>query len=202
MHREISAEWLPAPVSPALENGQIDVWRLDLSAADLSLQRARAHDAMYQILAAYLDRAPAEIEIDRPPQGKPRIRRPATALEFNLSHTRDSALLAVSREHAVGVDIETHRHIQDPLRLARRLFSSTDIAQLEILPESRRLDAFLDLWTRLEARQKTLGRGVFASPVAPTRLSSFSFCPQPRAFASLSTTNPDDAPRIRFFQFA
>jgi 4'-phosphopantetheinyl transferase len=47
---------------------------------------------------------------------------PAIDIDFNLSHSGDLAVMAVSTSHTVGVDIEKERPIADPLRIAHRTF--------------------------------------------------------------------------------
>jgi 4'-phosphopantetheinyl transferase len=109
------------------------------------------------VLARYLDRAPATLRFDYGPRGKPLL--PGTPLSFNLSHSADRALLAVTREARLGVDIERIRPV-DHERIARRFFAPAEAARLAALPERRRAAAFFAGWTRKEAFMKAVGEGL------------------------------------------
>lgn len=163
--------------------------------------RALAHAAMRDILGRYLRRAAHQVPIQAQPGGKPYVALPGSTIEFNLSHCPDLALLAVTAGHAVGVDVEAGRHIADPLRVAGRMFPEQDVALLAALPAAQRVDRFLDLWTRMEARQKAIGRGIFARPADPASLSSMTFRPTVRHHASVSLALPQTAPDFRFFVY-
>ena len=103
---------------------------------------------------------------------------------------------------AVGIDVETSRRIGDPLRLARRVMSAGECAELESLEGDERQERFLVLWTRMEARQKAIGRGIFAQPADPALLSSFSFRPGPGQWASLSVSPAVTGRELRFMDFS
>lgn len=212
MYREIFPHWEPAPDRPELSHGQVDIWRIVLpvrAAPTASAARGPAGDAMRQlarsalddILARYLGRRPGAGEIRVHPGGKPYLAAPAPGIEFNLSHCTDTALLAVTTGLDVGVDVEARRRVADPLRLARRVFTPDEVRHLESLPASLRGERFLDLWTRMEARQKAIGRGIFADPADPATLTSVSFRPGPHHWASLSLSPRGPTPAFRFFDY-
>ena len=201
MHRRIEPSWQSRPIAtPGIPPG-VDVWRIALQpAADLSM-RAQAHAARQTVLANYLGVPPQALRLDHAEGGKPFIAQPAGALEFNLSHCADLALLAVSASHAVGIDVEGERRIPDPLRLARRVLDDDSIARLSTLPEHARTALFLDLWTQLDARQKALGHGIFASPVSAEPMCGLSFHPSAGHIACLAIASPVDDVDIRFFDY-
>jgi len=106
--------------------------------------------ALREVLARYLDEDPAEIELREGPHGKPALADPSSPLRFNLSHSGDLALVAVTQGREVGVDIQKikpHRDI-----------------------------AFYKAWARREAVVKCVGTGLLAAlpsdPVAVTALNA------------------------------
>ena len=60
---------------------------------------ALAHAALRQILAGYLERDPSRLEFSKGAQGKPALvlTPDQAALTFNLSHSHEAALVAVTR---------------------------------------------------------------------------------------------------------
>jgi 4'-phosphopantetheinyl transferase len=67
-----------------------------------------ARGALRLILARYLAISPARVAFHYGLHGKPSLVSPSPggALEFNLSHTDDIALYAVTRGIPLGVDVE------------------------------------------------------------------------------------------------
>jgi len=163
---------------------QVDVWRLSLVAGDATRDRLReslseserrragrfaferdrarfvvAHGALRSILSSYARVPASQLEIECDPGGKPRLARPG-APRFNLSHSGDTALLAVAWDREVGIDLEAVRAIEDLDVLAASCFSPAERRALASVPEALRLAAFYDGWTRKEAFLKLLGDGL------------------------------------------
>ena len=78
-------------------------------------------------------------------------------MHFNLSHSDQWALVAVSRGGAVGVDIEKRRPLADVLRLARTAFSPNELRALRAVAPAEQEEAFFAGWTRKEAYIKARG---------------------------------------------
>ena len=149
------------------------------------------------ILARYLGSDPAAIRFEATAGGKPVIREPQTPIEFNLSHSHGLVLLTLGRQ-ALGIDIERLRPIRDSLSIARRVLAATDIQQLEQVDEPARSVAFLACWTRFEACQKTLGRGVFAKPA--TKLTrTLGFRVDATHMGCLAWLAQDADPKVSWF---
>lgn len=127
------------------------------------------------ILGRYLGLPPEKIVFDYGPYGRPSVR----GIVFNLSHTGDLALLAVTRDVALGVDIETVREID--MGVADAHFSPSEIEALHALPTVQRTAAFYRCWTRKEAYLKAKGTGL------STALASFTV-----------SLGPDDPARLLF----
>jgi 4'-phosphopantetheinyl transferase len=109
------------------------------------------------VLSRYTGRPPASLAFARGPHGKPQLLGGPRALSFNLSDSGAWIALAVSGATAVGVDLEFCDPARDVLKLARRCFSATEIADMEAREGARLIDRFYDYWTLKEARVKALG---------------------------------------------
>lgn len=119
--------------------------------------------ALRSILASYLGADPRAVRFSIDAGGKPRL-DPAwngMPLTFNLSHSRGRALVAVTLEREVGVDLERLRRDLPIDRLASRFFSPREIAALRSTPDGLRPAAFFACWTRKEAFVKATGAGIF-----------------------------------------
>lgn len=92
--------------------------------------------------------------------GKPRIVNPPLPLDFNLSHSADWMVCAVSGGVPVGVDIEHVARKRDVMRLARRFYAAEEVEALEALGHREQRDAFFDLWTLKESAVKARGEAV------------------------------------------
>lgn len=125
-----------------------------------------AHAALREILGRYLQRSPCELHFSANDHGKPYLE--GVDVAFNLSHSYEQALLAVSDAGPVGVDIEYCREKDAIMRIAQRFFSEIEYQSLLALPEELRTEAFYRCWTLKEAYVKAIGLGLTAS------LSAFS----------------------------
>lgn len=94
--------------------------------------------------------------------GKPAIseEQNRASLYFNLSHSAEKVVLAVSRFKDIGVDVECASKPRRIAAIARRYFSDKEAAQLLILPEDQQQSRFYDLWTLKEAYIKACGMGL------------------------------------------
>lgn len=120
----------------------------------------------------------------------------ACALLFNISHTRSLITLAVSRDAAVGVDVENVTSRAAPIGVADRFFSRAEAAELGSLEPGRQQRRFFEYWTLKESYIKARGMGL-AIP-----LHKFTFSYPCDATVVLDTdADVDDAPqRWTFWQ--
>jgi 4'-phosphopantetheinyl transferase len=136
------------------------------------------------ILGRYLGMDPASLRFRLGAHGKPELdlAEGAPPLRFNLSHSGDFVLLAVTHDQRVGVDIEAMtRTIGEMEDIADRFFAPAEFEIWRSLPSADRRHAFFLCWTRKEAFLKALGDGlsrpldsfeVELRPGAPARLLS------------------------------
>lgn len=161
-----------------------------------------ARSAMRDILGRYLDTAPAALQFDYLEGGKPVLKVPHDGLRFNLSHCRGQALLALTTECDIGVDLEIHRRLPHYLRIAARTFPPHLLARLNAAPQIQREALFFDLWTELEATHKALGRGVFGVAADPAQLSIAALRPLPHASACIALVqSPYHTWHRRYFDY-
>ncbi len=190
MPRIDSSAWKTLDCSPVLTGGQAHVWRIALAAAtDVEAElagllaadeRERAarfvfseHRRRYvacrgrlrQILGNYLGEWPANIDFRYETSEKPMLAGPnSDQLSFNVAHSEDMALIAISCSGSVGVDVEAIRPLTSDLwGLAKVHFSSREQAELRLIDEPDRLRAFFRGWTRKEAIVKADGSGLAAA---------------------------------------
>lgn len=118
------------------------------------------------LLAARLGVTASAVEFRHGAFGKPYLseRYSDENIYFNVSHSEDHALIAISLGHELGVDLERIRSLPDLESLAERAFSAGECAAFREQPASTRLEAFFRCWTRKEAYMKGRGDG-FALPL-------------------------------------
>jgi 4'-phosphopantetheinyl transferase len=116
-----------------------------------------------QILARILDHPPAEVPIARGHRGRPYVEHPnARDLDFNVSHTRGVALIAVTRGRRIGVDIEHGQRAVNVDGIARKFMSERERTALDGMWHDARRRALLRLWTCKEAMSKATGDALSA----------------------------------------
>lgn len=180
-------EWRATAGVLHLDVGTVDVWRVDLDAAETAALRLRAvlsqaelqradalrdalnqarfisaHAALRHILARYLQVSPACLVFVTGKHGKPRLAQPhsSSPLHFSMAHSSNLALFAVAGIE-LGVDVERMRPMPEMEEAAPRLLSQKEISLLEILVPEDRPVAFHILWACKEAYAKATGSGLW-----------------------------------------
>jgi 4'-phosphopantetheinyl transferase len=176
------------------------------------------------ILASYAGLTPQRVPLTTSPGGKPlwdsSSADASDSLSFNLSHRGDLAILAISRNRAVGVDLEVVDASNDHDAIASQALSPRELALYGQLPPEQRPPAVLRTWTCKEAFLKALGVGL-SRPLAqlevtfsisePVRLLATgseqespvdwlleSWSPRAGWFAALATPREGGALHLRF----
>ena len=174
------------PVRDELPPG-VRLWRVDLDAyagavaldglsADERARAARmafgqharrylaARHALRRVIAEVVNSPPESLVIEPGDRGKPGLSD--SPLQFNLSHSGPEALIGVSPDRAIGVDIEIIHEVVDAEALARAHFTNAERAEWSRAAAAARDRTFLTCWTRKEACVKALGVGLSAPPEA------------------------------------
>jgi 4'-phosphopantetheinyl transferase len=141
--------------------------RLDLYRSDEAAERYVVTRSLVRIvLSEHLGVAARDVRVSRTDTGKPVI---AEGIHFNVSHSGDLILLALSEQRAVGVDVERRREVPRVRALTARWLSEAervDVARL-LAAGASDSEAFLRIWSLKEARLKALGVGISGASRAP-----------------------------------
>jgi 4'-phosphopantetheinyl transferase len=209
-------------VMAALDLPQADVDEAQLLLSDEEKQRADrfvfdrdrnrfivARATLRTLLAERLKVSPESIELSYGEYGKPYLsgRFAYSELSFNVSHSQDVALYAITCGREIGVDVEAIAEMNDRDEVAGQCFSAREIDAYRSLDEEDRTLGFYNCWTRKEALVKALGDGlnfsladfdVTLAPDVPARILSLgkkpgdecgwelhAFAPQPGFVAAV-----------------
>ncbi len=146
---------------PEAERRRAESFRFD---AD-RLRFARCRATLRRALGERLGLAPEAVEFEFGPHGKPSLAGAvAGRWQFNVSHTRGAALIALAEGAEIGVDVERERPMADMDAVARRVFTKREQEGLRPLAGRARAARFFQLWTAKEAFLKALGTGLTLAP--------------------------------------
>lgn len=176
--------WQPTTPGRLIHPNEVHVWRapLDLSkpppenllgtlSADELSRASRfrfekdqrrfigARGILRQILGAYLQKPPHSLQFHYSNNGKPVLATNDT-LQFNLSHSDNMVLYAITHNRNIGIDLERIREDIEIEQIASRFFSEAEIVSMQQLTESKRNELFFQYWTRKEALIKATGVGL------------------------------------------
>lgn len=107
------------------------------------------------LLSQKLERDISGVSFHYNDHGKPYL--PRCPWHFNFSHAESSGLIALTRDGAIGVDLEAIHPLPELHDLAKRHFSISEQATLVDLSGSAETRRFYQIWTRKEALVKGLG---------------------------------------------
>ncbi len=110
-------------------------------------------------LAEYSGQDARTIVLAKTEHGKPYL-PDYPELNFNLSHSKDELLLAVTTGRQLGVDVETIRWRSGLSGIARKCFAESELRYWLALPKEQQAAAFFRFWTAKEAFVKATGRGI------------------------------------------
>ena len=117
-----------------------------------------ARGTLRKILSRYLNIEPKKLQFYYSDRGKPYLIN--TSILFNLSHSQDLALYAITQVNLIGIDLEYIRPMNDAESLAKRFFSPQEYNLISQLPPQKQQERFFKLWTCKEAYLKATGDGL------------------------------------------
>jgi 4'-phosphopantetheinyl transferase len=149
-----------------------DAWTL-LSANEVARARrfhfdrdrnryTRGRGFLRRMLGQVCGEDPADLTFETGAQGKPFLT--GNSLAFNLSHSRDLAVLAVSQDGPLGIDLEFIDRKANIAGLAQTCLTTAEAAILTDLSEPEQAARFFAFWTAKEARMKLTGEGMLLAP--------------------------------------
>ncbi|MBS0635131.1 MAG: 4'-phosphopantetheinyl transferase superfamily protein [Verrucomicrobia bacterium] len=169
-----------------LSNTDIDLWKIDLVAhgskeealfsllnEDEKIRAQRfitpllksrytiAQGMLRVLLAHYISIKPEAIEYSFGPYKKPYLKYNPENLQFNLTHSNDMALIAISQSDEVGVDIERINTKTLEKGLEQSIFSEDEYSQFYKTSPEKRPEAFFAAWTHKESILKLIGTGLY-----------------------------------------
>jgi 4'-phosphopantetheinyl transferase len=208
--------WNSPPLDLTLDLGEIHVWRVSLAQTESCLQSLQqtlspdeltkadrfrfpkdrsqfivSRGALRAILSRYVNISSHILRFDYNPYGKPSliVAQGGNTLRFNLSHSRGMALIALTKNRDIGVDIEGINPNFSCLEIAEKFFSPLENSVLRSLPEHLQATAFFTCWTRKEAYIKAVGKGLSI----PLNQFDVSLAPgEPAALLNVEE-NPEEA---------
>jgi 4'-phosphopantetheinyl transferase len=142
-------------VLDATEQTQAGKFKNDL----LRKRYIEVHGRLRTVLAQLLNEPPEKIRIKTAEHGKPYL-VDTPELAFNLSHSENVMVIAVSWNCRLGVDIEFCTPRTSLAGLVDKCFAVEEIAYWRQLPEAQKTLEFYRFWTRKEAFVKAIGRGI------------------------------------------
>lgn len=200
----------------SLEPGEVHVWRMELVQPDDVLHRfwttldpdealranrfhfeqhrhafVVARGFLRDVLGRYLGTKPESLQFAYGAYGKPALngQHQSTRLRFNMSHSHNLALLGITEDNQIGVDVEYMRADFASADIAQRFFSRAEVEVFNALAEDDRVAAFFRCWTRKEAFIKATGKGLSQS------LDGFDVTLAPGVAAELLRVEEEDASR-------
>lgn len=206
---ELRRAGLLEPSVPKLSSSEVHIWDFPLT-TDGSVERyskllspdelARAARFRFEkdarrftvarasvrsILGAYVHCGGHDLHFEYSQQGKPSLDGINPNIHFSVSHSGELAMLALTLDGEVGIDVELIRPEVEIEKLSERFFSPAERESLRALSHNHRVAAFFRCWTCKEAFLKAQGVGLSRS------LDSFDVEVNPEHPARILATRPD-----------
>lgn len=124
--------------------------------------------SLRSILGNAIQRPPLEVPLVFSEFGKPALAPPFQFLHFNLSHCENLALIVLSEDGPVGIDLEPSNRAPELLECESTFCHPLEIQKLPLETDERSRQ-LLRIWTAKEAVLKAMGTGL-SHPPESTRI--------------------------------
>lgn len=124
---------------------------------ELQQKYIKTRGVLRAVLGNYLNEKPQQVNIKIAEYGKPFV---DDGLFFNLSHTGNKFVIAVSNVGELGIDLEQYKRRKNLQGLVKKCFSEVEILYWQGLSGQQQMIAFYQFWVRKEAFVKAIGRGI------------------------------------------
>ncbi|WP_192483432.1 MULTISPECIES: 4'-phosphopantetheinyl transferase family protein [Cysteiniphilum] len=113
----------------------------------------------YKLFSECLGITPTDLRFSKSKNGRPFL--VDSMIDFNISHTRDYAVIAIAKGQRVGIDVQTKKEKIDVLAIAKQYFAQSEYGLIAAKKdESAQKDVFYWLWAYKEASLKLTGEGI------------------------------------------
>lgn len=122
--------------------------------------------ALRLLLSQKLSIHPEDVAIESDSDGWPTLGYPLASyrsypnVDFNVSHSGDYGMVAISSLHRVGIDIQQYDPVLEWWKLAPTTLSFSECAHIHKLPKEQQLATFYVCWTAKESLLKCAGIGL------------------------------------------
>lgn len=153
-NHEVLSQYIPLLNSEELAKQQRYKFAKDRH--DALITRAFIRD----LLSYYAEVKPKDWEFEKGEKGKPEVINCPIPLRFNISHTKNLIICAVTLTDDIGCDVENMTRGNDVLAIAERYFAEQESDELFSLAKELQRDRFFDYWTLKESYIKAWGLGL------------------------------------------
>ncbi|RZS95510.1 4'-phosphopantetheinyl transferase family protein [Cecembia calidifontis] len=182
-----ASQWKKGMPEKSIPQKRVDIWRGPLSLSEKqrmefleTLSREEKEKAfrfhfekdstafiaargmLRHLLSHYLGEKPESLQFGYNSFGKPFLMSPSHGepLHFNLSHAGNLGLFAFSSEQELGIDVELIREDFSIDSIVEHYFCPPEIKAIQNSDPSAAFSLFFKFWTRKEAINKAMGKGL------------------------------------------
>ncbi|MCP4380586.1 MAG: 4'-phosphopantetheinyl transferase superfamily protein [Hyphomicrobiales bacterium] len=144
------------------ESSRYESFQVEHAARQFLLCRA----GLRKVIGVRLGQPATAFSFSKARYGKPYVCLDGTRapLSFNVSHSGDFGLIALTASRPVGIDLELPRRTVDFESLGARVLAAEERAALSQLQGFAKASFFYKLWTSKEALTKARGTGLSYNP--------------------------------------
>lgn len=152
------------------------------------------------VLSRYAALDPRDWVFSTNAYGRPEIANPQISdagFSFNISHTHSLIVLGVTKQRALGVDVENVLAREAAIDVANHYFAPPEVAALHAAPQQEQQYRFFEYWTFKESYIKARGMGLSI----PLDKFSFHYRDDKTVEIAIDPELTDDPARWQFWQF-